>query len=643
MYRYSVDNAVTYTSEDFVLFRESPFACWMERLTLENPDHGIPPDVGSSEPSNTMERQDDLVDTLRADGRDVLLVDWEQDEPKRRTATLEAMRGGADFIVNGQLALGPLSGSANLLMRTSGYSELGDFLYVPCDTQAKTTLHSAFRLCFLADLLHSLQGQLPPQMLIIRGGADVMPMQSEDHIYHYRAVKQRFMDAMRNFRKHRMPDPAESSHFGRWSDCANEVLKQRALREDQQGEATPEDDVAMPLLQMASAAGEGTSLLDLDVSPQADAPLAALAAENLAQQQPVTQPVESLAVTAAPTTPTLADQARMLTPGAYSSAPGASRPGSTPNLARANSAKVPPEVADDTELGVPSPEHNRRSSDDALENLEFIGSSHRVPSIGADISRAQTLIEDVPVEPAMRAERAESVFESTGNVDTTVPNVRSGSAFVETDAESSALREDRRVGDGPVTGGAPAPGPALTDWRESQKARRGIDQAASESVASGEPQGDTGFSNDPPVDTAGHEDLTPIIDAPAQHNVPPDSVSTYSPSFDEQQPVEASNNPVKPHPLDSTGFSVSAPPVVDLDSAPPASLNPAREAPSAGFEVDIIDDSAYLGLGSDTLAMPELASPDEDLEQEIEREDEEESKRLYTFSDSLITNDHFED
>ena len=51
MYRYSVDNAVTYTPDDFVLFRESPFACWMERLTLENPDHGIPPDLKSLSPA----------------------------------------------------------------------------------------------------------------------------------------------------------------------------------------------------------------------------------------------------------------------------------------------------------------------------------------------------------------------------------------------------------------------------------------------------------------------------------------------------------------------------------------------------------------------------------------------------------------
>ena len=144
MYRYAVDNAVTYTSEDLVLFRESPFACWMERLTLENPDHGIPPDLHSTPPGNSMERQDELAETLQAEGKHVTLVDWEAPESERRSLTLDAMRRGQDFIVNGQLALGPLSGSANLLMRTSGFSELGNYLYLPCDTQSKTTIHSAF-------------------------------------------------------------------------------------------------------------------------------------------------------------------------------------------------------------------------------------------------------------------------------------------------------------------------------------------------------------------------------------------------------------------------------------------------------------------------------------------------------------------
>jgi hypothetical protein len=246
MYRYSVDQTIVYTSEDFVLFRESPFACWMERLSLENPEHAISPDFGSKPACEVLTSEDELAATLLEDGKDVVLVDWQADESERRNATLSAMRHGVDFIVNGQLAVGPLSSCANLLMRTSGYSELGNYLYIPCDTQDKTTLNSAFRLCFLADMLHSLQGQLPPQMLILRGNSEVLPLQTDDHIYHYRAVKQRFMTAQREFRKHRMPDPVEASHFGRWSECANEVMKQRALGHSGMSNLLPDDERAEP-------------------------------------------------------------------------------------------------------------------------------------------------------------------------------------------------------------------------------------------------------------------------------------------------------------------------------------------------------------------------------------------------------------
>jgi len=328
MYRYSVDNAITYTSEDLVLFKESPFASFMERLTLENPNHGIPPDVGSDAPRDTRERQDDIAETLISEGRDVALIDWGATEPERRTATLQAMRKGVDFIVNGQLALGPLSGSANLLMRTSGFSELGDFLYVPCDTQSKTTLQSAFRLCFLADLLHSLQGQLPPQMLIIRGGSDVLPLQTEDHIYHFLAVKQRFMTAQRDFRKHRMPDPAESSHFGRWSECANEVMKQRALGEPDPLPDTPEQDDSQeqPEQQQAVAGSDTVAVASQPAGP---------ATETTVQGRPDPSRFnKGLQVS-----DTLADQARKLSP-----------PGMDATPATAEVPRVPVELPSGTEI-----------------------------------------------------------------------------------------------------------------------------------------------------------------------------------------------------------------------------------------------------------------------------------------------------
>jgi hypothetical protein len=229
MYRYGVDQDIVYNTEDLVLFRESPFACWMERLTLEDPGHGIPADAQGYFHDAVEAPGSARAQTLQLEGKDVIAIDADIDETMRRTATLAAMRNGVNYIVNGQLAVGPLSNPAELLMRTPGFSELGNYLYIPCETQASSIQYSAFRLCFLADLLHSLQGQLPPQISVLCHDCDAIPLHSEDYIYHYRSIKQRFMASQDAFRKHRMPDPLESAHFGRWSDCANKLLKQRAL------------------------------------------------------------------------------------------------------------------------------------------------------------------------------------------------------------------------------------------------------------------------------------------------------------------------------------------------------------------------------------------------------------------------------
>ncbi|MEH6635796.1 MAG: hypothetical protein V7700_09770 [Halioglobus sp.] len=595
MYRCSVDNAVTYTSEDFVLFRESPFACWMERLTLENPNHAIPPDVGSAEPQNTMQRQDDIVDTLRAEDRDVTLIDWDLPESRRRSNTLEAMRAGVDFIVNGQLALGPLSGSANLLMRTSGYSDLGSYLYIPCDTQAKTTLHSAFRLCFLADLLHSLQGQLPPQMLIIRGGSDVLPLQCEDHIYHYRAVKQRFMDSMRTFRKHRMPDPAESSHFGRWSDCAHEVLKQRALKAEQQNTPEPYEDHAdqrdeefeIPMLQAASAGYHG------DVSVQV---------EHAAPQSDVAAPSQ-----------TLAEQAGMLDPKSYSAGLAVPRQGSTPNLARAQAAMVDsPSVPDRRHANTTQPTHNRRSADVALENLEFIGSSHREPQIGGvSLDRLAPAIPTVDVAHSAAPTPALDACD-----DMPIPAV---------DEHSEAgLNEGWEPPEIPAVHDAPPP--ELNRHWEQRSAIAGQQQS---------------FVSEPPGPGLG-EPPTPVLDWSDADPQLETTIETAEPQamersvveeqgVTERPPLPAGNaEQIKPHPLDSVGFNTTAQSVVDRDADPAPPPKPASLATGAGFELDIIDDSDYIAA--------EL--PAEDF---IRNPQDQEPHSLEPFSNSLQTSDEYDD
>ena len=362
MHRYTIDNAVTYTQDDLALFRESPFAAWMERLTLENPDHGILPDRDAVWPPQTQSPHANIAETLRAEGRRVIEIDCDADETERRTATIAAMKAGADFIVDGQLSADNFSDRVDLLMRTSGYSQLGDFLYIPCETRVGEMSRLTYRLAFFAELLHLMQGQLPPQMLIIRDNADVLSLQAEDHIHYYRAVASRFVAAMAAFRKHRMPNPTESCHFGRWAECASEVLRQRAGRDDSLLEEAAEESIesevlAMQLMQVAAGAEQ---TFESSAAPVAKASTGPMGRD--------VQPAY-----------TLVEQARQLDPEHFK--PGMA-PGRAPNLA-AFPLKSP---AEEQERVEPASQRAPTPPDAALENLEFIGRGGTLPEIarGAD-------------------------------------------------------------------------------------------------------------------------------------------------------------------------------------------------------------------------------------------------------------------
>ena len=603
MYRYSVDNAVTYTSEDFVLFRESPFACWMERLTLENPDHGIPPDVGSQPPANTIERQDDIADTLRAEERDVALIDWDANEPERRSATLDAMRRGVDFVVNGQLALGPLSGAANLLMRTSGYSELGNYLYIPCDTQSRTSPHSGFRLCFLADLLHSLQGQLPPQMLIIRGGADVMPIQSEDRIYHYRAVKQRFMEAMRTFRKHRMPDPAESAHFGRWSDCANEVLKQRALRlEAEQELGLEQEEVAHELPLQKVAGDRHEQALDDGGADAGQLPDAG---------------------------GTLAEQARMITADTYQIEPREVRGVSARTTFTRGRRQTPPAA---------------RTRDRAPETVEpKAQAAMEAPGEAATVTRPT--VEEPPRKQAATASAREGITRRS-NADAALQNL----AFIGSH-EGAPLN-------GPS--GWSQPDQRAYEVAMPAKMSRPVDEDGPElsltELMGAEPDPalfDEQF--EPPVQA---QELDVEIPTPPAPAAPPPNLGSI-PGADVEPLAPATAAPRKAHPLDSIGFDFNETSFVDRDDThisqvepdrvAPDRVAPDRVAPELTAPSPAISGYAFLPVddeGHDTLQAPAtdhrpFGSATDVREGPQEKKDD--SETSLPFNSSLITNREYEE
>jgi hypothetical protein len=262
MYRCNVNKALSYTPEDFLLFKESPFASWMERLTVDNPDHGIEPDwgpisvvadkesvsgfdnnlsnvesitwndfIGRQSPLHPLDRLErfDSATAQQSDTGDVVIFSPCSGERMDGSETLAAMHAGALFVVNARLVQGPLSCNVDMLMRSPGVSSLGDYLYLPCATTKGTSEESALRLSFAADLLEDIQGKLPPQMLVIQPTSQMDVLNTQNHLLHFRVMKKRFLEAQGTFKKHRIPNPGDSSHSGRWSQFADVILKRRAL------------------------------------------------------------------------------------------------------------------------------------------------------------------------------------------------------------------------------------------------------------------------------------------------------------------------------------------------------------------------------------------------------------------------------
>ena len=137
-----LDDTLVFSPSDLIVFMASPFASWMERLTLEHPDHGIESDCRDpllqTLANRGMQHERAYLDQLTAQGLDMVVID-DPDPQAAEAATSAAMQAGADVIY--QARLGRLDtdhgfiGIADFLRKRPGTSRLGDYHYEPWDTK----------------------------------------------------------------------------------------------------------------------------------------------------------------------------------------------------------------------------------------------------------------------------------------------------------------------------------------------------------------------------------------------------------------------------------------------------------------------------------------------------------------------------
>ncbi|PCO05582.1 helicase [Microbulbifer flavimaris] len=205
----------------------------MERLTVENPEHGIEPD--GEDPllavleQRGLEHEAEVLSNLKESGKEVVEIPRDVSLADQLVETHAAMRRGADVIYQATLKKGSFHGHADFLIRVDGASELGDYHYTVWDAKLSGTVKPShlIQLCAYAEMLAEWQGRLPESVAVVLGRGQLQSFPLEEYLHYYRVQKQLFLLAEAHFRADAMPDPAESRARGRWGQYAESILDER--------------------------------------------------------------------------------------------------------------------------------------------------------------------------------------------------------------------------------------------------------------------------------------------------------------------------------------------------------------------------------------------------------------------------------
>lgn len=115
-------------------------------------------------------------------------------------ATLGAMRGGADVIVQAGLRAAAWVGRADVLRRVTKPSALGEWSYEVYDTKLSRATKSStiLQLCLYSDMLGTMQGIAPEEMHVVAPWTDFVPQSFRvaEYSAYYRLVRRNLDDTL---------------------------------------------------------------------------------------------------------------------------------------------------------------------------------------------------------------------------------------------------------------------------------------------------------------------------------------------------------------------------------------------------------------------------------------------------------------
>ena len=134
-----------------------------------------------------------FVEHLESNGFQVVRIDGVDITPDTATATIAAMKAGAEIIIQAALQHGKWSGRADILRRVEIPSDLGAWSYEIIDTKLarETKGGTVLQLCLYAELLSHAQGLMPQNVYVVAPWSDFEPQvfRVADYAAYFRSAK----------------------------------------------------------------------------------------------------------------------------------------------------------------------------------------------------------------------------------------------------------------------------------------------------------------------------------------------------------------------------------------------------------------------------------------------------------------------
>lgn len=228
-----IDNdAVIFSPTDLTTYTASPFASWMDRLLLLQPELALqmdkPDALLASLQSKGLAHETGLLQQFESRGLSIVKIDPALPVAEKQQQTQQALFDGYDVIYQAALSKGNFQGYADFLVKKNSPSKLGQYAYDVWDSKLSKQPKPEYiiQLCCYAEMLSDIQGQLPHYMTVASSDGEQHRFKVTDYYYYYQAIKSEFLQVQQSFDPQQMIDPADSKTFGRWSNYAAMLLKQ---------------------------------------------------------------------------------------------------------------------------------------------------------------------------------------------------------------------------------------------------------------------------------------------------------------------------------------------------------------------------------------------------------------------------------